>query len=55
MMAVEAVRVQFQLFLRGIARIESPLLGDLMLQPSRNSLKSRLIEEIGWSYQKSWL
>ena len=40
---------------QGSAHIESPLLGDLMLQPSRNSLKSHLIEEIGWSYRKSGL
>ena len=43
------------IILRGIARIESPLLGDLMLQLSRNLLKSRLTEGIGWSYQKPWL
>ena len=42
-------------FLGDIARTESPLLGDLMLPLSRNLLKSRLTEEIGWSYQKSLL
>ena len=43
------------IILRDIAHIESPLLGDLMLQLSRNLLKSRLTGEISWSYQKPWL